>query len=37
MFSLMIALVLASGVLIGVVPAWLASRADPAVVIKAAQ
>jgi putative ABC transport system permease protein len=37
MFSLMVALVVASGTLIGVVPAWLASRVDPALLIKVPQ
>lgn len=37
MFSLMVALVVASGTLIGVIPAWLASRVDPALLIKVPQ
>lgn len=37
MFALMIALVIACSVLAGMVPAWVASRADPALVIKVAQ
>ncbi|HET7332320.1 ABC transporter permease [Dyella sp.] len=37
MFALMIALIFVCSVLVGVIPAWLASRADPALVIKSAQ
>ena len=37
MFALMLLLVLACSALAGVVPAWMASRADPALVIKATQ
>lgn len=37
MLLAMLGLVLASGVLVGVVPAWLASRIDPAVLIKVPQ
>lgn len=37
MFSLMVALVVGCGTLVGVIPAWLASRTDPALLIKAPQ
>ncbi|HEX5306187.1 MAG TPA: ABC transporter permease [Dyella sp.] len=37
MFALMVLLVFVCSALAGVVPAWMASRADPALVIKAAQ
>jgi hypothetical protein len=35
MFALMVVLVFACSVLVGVVPAWLAGRTDPAALIKA--
>lgn len=37
MMTLMLALVLVCGLLVGVVPAWLASRADPALLVKLPQ
>jgi len=36
MLGLMVSLVLASSVLVGLMPAWIASRADPALVVKSA-
>lgn len=37
MFTAMLALVLLCGLLVGVIPAWLASKADPALLIKLPQ